>query len=97
MKHLLISYRMYCGDKTTADSITLPVLPEYADKIMAGGAVEHLDILLDRLALLQGYATADALTVYNQEGDNQDNDPVAGAEDWDAGDEDWIPGGAEDD
>ena len=49
---------------------------------MAGEAVEHLDILLDRLTMLQGYDTADALTVYSHDGDAS-RDPL----------EDWSPGG----
>ena len=71
MKTMTISYRMYRNNKTetTADSITLPMTKEHADQIMAGEAVEHLDILLDRLALLQGCDTGDALTVYNHSGD----------------------------
>ena len=98
MKTMTISYRMYRNNKTekTEDSITLPMTPEYVGQIMGGMAVEHLDILLDRLAMLQGYDTADALTVYNHDGSGL-VDPLAGAEDWDAGDEDWIPGEDDDD
>lgn len=93
MKTMTISYRMYRNNKTetTADSITLQMTPEHAGRIMAGEAVEYLDILLDRLAMLQGYDTADALTVCSHDGDGH-CDPLAGAEDWNAGDEDWIPG-----
>lgn len=100
MKTMTISYRMYRNNKTeaTEDSITLPVTDGYARQIMDGQNVEHLDYLLDRLAQLQGYDTADALLAYNHDGDGQDApDPLAGADSWNPADEDWIPGEGADD
>lgn len=94
MKTMTISYRMRRADEATEDAITLPMLPEYAGQLMSGEAVEHLDYLLDRLAQLQGYDTADVLSVYNHDGDGQDApDPLAGVDTWNPADEDWTPGG----
>lgn len=93
MKHLTISYRIYKTDETAEDAIMLPMLPEYAERIMSGQPVEHLDFLLDRLAQLQGYDTADVLSEYDHDGSVHDNGPLAGVETWNPADENWTPGG----
>lgn len=65
-KNLIIAYEMTKADKpdeAVESNVTLPMLPEIADTVLAGNVTEALDTLLNALAQLQGYDGADLFTV----------------------------------
>ena len=85
MKNLIIRYSMFKSGAKAERSIVLPPIPpEQTDDILDGDRPEALDNLLDALARLQGYETADLLSVSAEVPPEVDE--------WNPGDEDWVPG-----
>ena len=58
MEYLLVTYHMVRPGETAETCIRLPVTPELADAMLAGGHSAVIDAVLLLLAELQGYEGA---------------------------------------
>ena len=63
MKHLIVTYHLHRPGEDAESSIRLPMLPEHAATVMEGNSFPALDALLDCLADMQGYDSAEFFAV----------------------------------
>lgn len=91
MKNVAVTYHLSKPGEEADRLITIPMLPELAATIRPGSSNETLDAVLDGLAALQGYESADLRSAYILDDDTQ-VDPLAGVDGWNPADEDLAPG-----
>lgn len=82
MKNVAVTYHLSKPGEEADRLVTLPMLPELAAAIRPGKTNEALDAVLDGLAALQGYDSADLRSAYTLAEDTQ-TDPLAGMDSWD--------------
>lgn len=91
MKNVAVTYHLSKSGEETDRIVTLPMLPELAAAIQPGSSNETLDGILDGLAVLQGYDSAD-LRYTSILADDIQVDPLDGVDSWNPADVDWTPG-----
>lgn len=91
MKNVAVTYHLSKPGEEADRLVIIPMLPELAAAIRPGSSNEALDAVLNGLAALQGFDSADLRSASILADDTQ-VDPLTGVDGWNPADEDWTPG-----